>query len=70
MCLSLIPARRQCEQLNLAIEKSSQSPPFGCNFNIWQSSSNFALEPKATALYASRAQRQYFHHKPTLFQTE
>lgn len=67
VCLSLCPAGRQCEHLNLSL-KSSEASSFGCNFSILQSSLNFSLEPKTT-LCSSRAQRQYFHHKLTLFQT-
>lgn len=67
VCLSLCLAGRQCEHLNLPL-KSSEASSFGCNFSILQSSLNFSLEPKTT-LCSSRAQRQYFHHKLTLFQT-
>lgn len=65
--LSLRPACRQCVHLNLAL-KSSEASSFRCSFSIFQSSLNFSLEHKATTLCSSRAQKQYFHHKPTLFQ--
>lgn len=67
VCLCLCPACRQCEHLNLTL-KSSEASSFRFNFSILRSSLNFALEHKATTFSSSRAQKQYFHYKPTLFQ--